>query len=41
LSKDIHDTQQRIEPLFNELATLTEEFEKRSKEFEEQLKEVA
>jgi hypothetical protein len=33
--------QKKIEPLFNELATLTEEFEKKSKEFDEQLKEVA
>jgi hypothetical protein len=41
LSKDIHDTQQRIEPLFNELAALTDDYERRSREFEEQLKEVA
>jgi len=41
LSREIHDSQQKIEALFNELATLTDEFERKSREFEEQLNEVA
>ena len=41
LSREIHDAQQKIEALFDELAMLTEEFERKSREFEEQLNEVA
>jgi len=41
LSKEIYDSQQKIEALFNELAGLTEDFERKSKEFEEQLSTVA
>jgi ATP-binding cassette subfamily F protein 3 len=41
MSKEMHEAQQGIEALFNELATLTEEFERRSREFEERLNEVA
>ncbi len=41
LSKDIHDAQQKIEPLFNELAALTEQFEEKNREYDELLKEVA
>ena len=41
LSKEMHAAQQKIESLFHELATLTEDFERRSREFEEQLNEVA
>ncbi|NJD55453.1 MAG: ABC-F family ATP-binding cassette domain-containing protein [Nitrospirae bacterium] len=41
LSKEIYDSQQKIEALFNELAVLTEDFERKSKEFEEQLSTVA
>jgi ATP-binding cassette subfamily F protein 3 len=37
LSKDIYDSQQKIEALFDELAKLTEEFEKKSREFGEKL----
>jgi len=37
LSIDIHDAQQKIEALFIELAELTEDLEKKSREFEEQL----
>jgi ATP-binding cassette subfamily F protein 3 len=41
LSKEMHEAQQKIESLFSELATLTEEFERRSREFDERLNEVA
>jgi ATP-binding cassette subfamily F protein 3 len=41
MSKEMHEAQQGIEALFNELATLTEEFERRNREFEERLNEVA
>jgi len=41
LSKEMHEAQQGIEALFNELAALTEECERKSREFEEHLNEVA
>jgi ATP-binding cassette subfamily F protein 3 len=41
MSRELADAQQRIEDLFDELAVLTEKFEIASREFEEQLNEVA
>jgi len=40
LSKEIYEAQKKIGPLFNELVILTNEFERRNKEFEEQLNEI-
>ncbi len=41
ISRELADAQQRIEELFDELAKLTEKYEIASREFEEQLNEVA
>ena len=40
-SRELADAQQRIEHLFDELALLAEKFDNKSKEFEEELNEVA
>ncbi len=41
LSKEMHEARQKIESLFNELATRTEEFDQKRREFEELLNDVA
>ncbi len=41
LSRGIHAAQQKVEALFDELAGLTEEFEKKSREFEQLLSDVS
>lgn len=40
LSKSIHESKTRIDTLFDELATLTEKLEIKTKEFEERLREL-